>query len=359
MAAMLVDRHIADFNVRRPIGPFADMENSDNIITSQQCHLVTARPNQPHLIFAMNCDILLITSGLDVHRIPFVRLIHCFLDRCEISGTVQRDDDGPGCNRPWSVSPCKTGRKKDRETGVRFRQPTHGLCSYIQDQREVNSARSGCSARGFFQQAQVCSAAMILVGLTGGLATGKTTAANMFKDCGAVRIDADQLAREVVEPDRPAWREIVKTFGSVILHRDRTLNRSALASVVFRHQRKRRTLERIIHPRVARRQATLTRVAARKNPRAVIIYEVPLLFEAGVDKRVDSIVVVTANRETQIARLKRRNGFTRAEALRRIQSQLPLAAKKARADFILNGTIPRAALRAEVRRLYRVFQRLA
>ncbi len=158
---------------------------------------------------------------------------------------------------------------------------------------------------------------MILVGLTGGIATGKSTVAGMFKRCGATVIDADALAREVVEPGKPAWREIVKTFGKDVINPDRTLNRQTLGVMVFGHPAKLRRLERIIHPRVAREQIRLTKQAARNDPKAVVIYDVPLLFEAGIDTRVDTTIVVTADRETQIARLKKRNGLSRAEALRR------------------------------------------
>ena len=194
----------------------------------------------------------------------------------------------------------------------------------------------------------LCSAAMILVGLTGGVATGKSTVAKMFKRCGAVIIDADQLAHDVVKPGKPAWLEIVKTFGRAVLNPDRTLNRRELGAVVFGSRTKLRQLEQIIHPRVAREQARLTKQAARKDPHAVVIYDVPLLFEAGIDKRVDHTIVVTANRETQIARLKKRNGLSRAEAIRRIRSQMPLAKKIQRADHVLNGTLSRPSLRQQV-----------
>jgi dephospho-CoA kinase len=190
---------------------------------------------------------------------------------------------------------------------------------------------------------------MILVGLTGGVATGKTTVAKMFQRCGAVVIDADVLAREVVKPAKPAWREIVRTFGNGVLNPDRTIDRRALGAIVFHDKAKLRLLERIVHPRVAREQARLTRQAVRKDPRAVIIYDVPLLFEAGIDKRVDRVIVVTADRETQIARLKKRNRFARADALRRIRNQMPLAEKMRRADFVLPGTLTPASLRQAVR----------
>ena len=182
---------------------------------------------------------------------------------------------------------------------------------------------------------------MILVGLTGGVATGKSTVARMFKQCGAVVIDADQLARDVVKPGKPAWRAIVTLFGKTVLNPDRSLDRQALGSIVFRNRTKRRLLERIIHPRVAREQQRLVSRIAKRKPHAVVIYEVPLLFEAGVDKRVDKTIVVTADRETQIARLKKRNGLSRAEAIRRIQTQMSLSKKVRLADIVIDGTLRR------------------
>lgn len=189
---------------------------------------------------------------------------------------------------------------------------------------------------------------MIFVGLTGGVATGKTTVANMFRRCGAVVIDADELARQVVTPGKPAWRDIVRTFGKQILKPDRTINRHALGAIVFHDKKKLRRLERIIHPRVAREQARLTKQAARKDPKAVVVYDVPLLFEAGIDKRVDKIIVVTADRDTQVARLKKRNGLTRAEALRRIKSQMPMSKKRRFADYVVDGTTVPKHLEAHV-----------
>ena len=200
---------------------------------------------------------------------------------------------------------------------------------------------------------------MILVGLTGGVATGKSTVAKMFKECGAVVIDADELAHEVVKPGKSAWREIVKTFGKTVLNTDRSLNRQALGRIVFRNPEKRRRLERIIHPRVAREQARLTKQAARTDPQAVVIYDVPLLFEAGIDTRVDTTIVVAADRKTQVARLKKRNGLSQAEAVRRIRSQMPLAKKIQRADHVLNGTLPRPSLGQQVSLLLKDLRLLA
>jgi dephospho-CoA kinase len=193
---------------------------------------------------------------------------------------------------------------------------------------------------------------MILVGLTGGVATGKSTVAKMFKQCGAAVINADLLARQVVEPGKPAWRAIVKLFGRTVLNQDRSLDRQTLGRIVFHNPKKRRQLERIIHPRVAREQQRLVHRIAKRKPHAVVIYEVPLLFEAGVDKRVDKIIVVTVDRNTQIARLNIRNGFSHAEALCRIRSQMPLAKKIQQADHVLNGTLSRPSLRKQVGQLF-------
>jgi dephospho-CoA kinase len=196
------------------------------------------------------------------------------------------------------------------------------------------------------------SSRMLLIGLTGGVATGKSTVAKLFKECGAVVIDADALARQVVQPGKPAWRDIVRLYGKRVLEDDGTLNRPALARIVFHNPRKLRMLGRIIHPRVAREQSRLTRDLTRKDSDAIIVYDVPLLFEAGVDKRVDRIVVVVADRQTQITRLQRRNHLTSAEALRRIRSQMPLAQKSKRADYVLEGTLPLPQLRRAVKQIY-------
>ncbi|MGQ0810426.1 MAG: dephospho-CoA kinase [Nitrospiraceae bacterium] len=203
------------------------------------------------------------------------------------------------------------------------------------------------------------SAAMILVGLTGGVATGKSSVAHMFQRCGAAVIDADVLARQVVEPGKPAWREIVDMFGRQILRPDRAIDRHALAHMVFRNPVQLKQLGAIIHPRVAREQARLTREIAAKDPRAVIIYDAPVLIEAAAHRRMDKIIVVTADQRTQISRLQKRNGFSRAEALRRIRSQIPLWKKIELADHVIDGARPIEKLRREVKLVYRAISRLA
>ena len=196
---------------------------------------------------------------------------------------------------------------------------------------------------------------MILVGLTGGLASGKTTVAGLFQECGAFVIQADQLARIVVAPGRTAWKEIVNTFGPQVLQPDRTLDRVALADLVFQHPGKLAALNRIVHPRVAREQVRQTNAIARRHPHAVIIYDAALLIEARAHERMDRVIVVTASQPIQLQRARQRDGLTKKEALGRIRGQLPLRTKRRFADYVLNGTLPVTRLRPQVQQLYREF----
>jgi dephospho-CoA kinase len=197
---------------------------------------------------------------------------------------------------------------------------------------------------------------MVIVGLTGGLGAGKSTIAGIFQACGAAIIDADQLARDVVKPGKPAWKDIKRQFGPGVLHSNQTLNRQTLAKIVFHHPSKLKILQKIIHPRVAREQATRTRAIGKAHPQAVIIYDAALLIEAGAHRRMDHVIVVKADRSTQISRVCRRDGLTKTAALRRIKQQIPLRQKLQYADTILDGTWPRQRLRLAVKSLYRTYR---
>jgi dephospho-CoA kinase len=201
--------------------------------------------------------------------------------------------------------------------------------------------------------------AMILVGLTGGVACGKSSVARLFQDCGAILIDADVLARAVVEPGKPAFKAIVKAFGNKVLAADGTLNRAALATLVFRSPAKLKTLNAIVHPRVAREQAKLVRAIHAQEPEAVIIYDAPVLFEAGAHRRMDKIIVVSADEQTQITRLRNRNHLSKAEALRRIRSQIPLERKIKLADYVIDGTLSYEQTKHEVERIFAELKQLA
>ncbi len=200
---------------------------------------------------------------------------------------------------------------------------------------------------------------MILVGLTGGVACGKSSVARLFQDCGAILIDADVLARTVVERGKPALKDIARVFGKKTLLPDGTLNRPALAKIVFGSPAKLKKLNAIVHPRVAREQARMTREIATQEPRAVVIYDAPVLIEAGADKRVDKIVVVSADEQTQIKRLHNRSHLSKTEALRRIKSQMPLAKKTAMADYVIDGTLSYEQTKHEVQRIYAELKQLA
>jgi dephospho-CoA kinase len=165
-----------------------------------------------------------------------------------------------------------------------------------------------------------------IIGLTGGIASGKSTVARILEGLGVVIIDADQLAREVVAPGEPAYLAIVAEFGEEILNADRNLDRRALGKIVFADPAARRRLELITHPAIAS-LADKKLAALREAGTPVVIYMAPLLIEAGVTSRVDEIWVVYADQETQVMRLMQRDGISRVEALQRLAAQMPMAEK--------------------------------
>jgi dephospho-CoA kinase len=192
----------------------------------------------------------------------------------------------------------------------------------------------------------------LLVGLTGGIATGKSTVSNLFRDLGCVVIDADLLAREVVEPDEPAYRAIVAEFGPGVLHADGTLDRKKLGAIVFAEPARRARLEAMTHPeiraRLARRLAELT----ERQFHGIVIFDAPVIVESGNHRTVDRLIVVTTDEATQSARLRARDGMSGDEATRRIESQIPLEKKAKLADFVIDNSGPPAATAAQVRRVY-------
>ncbi len=178
---------------------------------------------------------------------------------------------------------------------------------------------------------------MILVGLTGGIASGKSAASKIFKKLGAYIIDADVLAREVVEPLKPAWRGVVKNFGKGVLNKDNSINRKKLAEIVFNNKKKRELLNSIVHPRVLKRAKEIEKEIVKKDPEAVIIFDAALLIESGAYKKMDKNIVVYADEDVQVKRLIKRDGLTKDEAKKRIKAQMPLRQKVRFADYIIDG----------------------
>lgn len=180
---------------------------------------------------------------------------------------------------------------------------------------------------------------MFKIGLTGGIASGKSTVLTYFKDKGIPYIDADIVAREVVEPGTEGLQAIVETFGSNVLHADGTLNREALGAIVFHNEEKRQLLNSCLKTHIRNRIMELTSQYEQGNT-PILIYDIPLLIEGEWYTMMDEVWLVYVNETTQIERLMSRNGYTREDALARINSQMRLDDKRAYADIIVdnNGT---------------------
>ena len=193
---------------------------------------------------------------------------------------------------------------------------------------------------------------MRIIGLTGGIASGKTSVASLLERLGAAVVDADRLAREVVEPGEEALSGIVAAFGEKVLNSDGTLNRAALGEIVFSDQAARRSLEAITHPAIRRRaEEKLARLQEGGVKEA--FYVAPLLFEAGLASRVSEVWVVYLDQETQLERLMARDGLDREAALARIASQMPMEEKKRLGRIVIDNRGSREELEAQVLRLWR------
>jgi dephospho-CoA kinase len=191
---------------------------------------------------------------------------------------------------------------------------------------------------------------MIRVGLTGGIASGKSLVAEELAKLGAAVIDADVLAREVVEPGTPGLAAVVARFGDAVLT-DGRLDRARLGALVFADPAARRDLERIIHPAVRARAAELERAAAEAGA-AVVVHVIPLLVETGQADDFDRVVVVDVDPATQRERLLRRDGFTEAEADRRIAAQAAREDRLAAADVVLDNLGSVTQLKSQIRHLW-------
>lgn len=194
----------------------------------------------------------------------------------------------------------------------------------------------------------------MLIGLTGGIASGKSLVAEALKRLGAHLIDADEIAREVVKPGLPAYLDIVKEFGEGILDPDKTINRKALGKLVFSNPEIRKRLEQITHPRILDEINKNVKAVKGKNPDAIIVVDAALLIEVGLYKKMDKVIVVYADEKTQIERMMKRDGFTMDEAKNRISAQMPLQEKRKYADFVIENVegMGKEEVREEVKRIF-------
>lgn len=178
---------------------------------------------------------------------------------------------------------------------------------------------------------------MLNVGLTGGIGCGKSTVAKMLADKGARVIDFDALTHDVQAPDRPAWRTIISLFGEGVLNADRTIDRTKLAALVFDDKNMLKRLNDIVHPIVLEAWHQQLKEIEKEYPEAIVLSDVPLLMEIGLEHLVDLVVLVYAPPEEQIRRIMERNGYTRDEAQKRLSAQMPIDEKIPRADIVIHN----------------------
>jgi dephospho-CoA kinase len=194
---------------------------------------------------------------------------------------------------------------------------------------------------------------MTIVGLTGSVGTGKSTVTNFFRELGAYVIDWDELARKVTSPRSEAWKEITEHFGKSTLNEDLTINRQKLADIVFSDQKKLAKLDQIVHPKVFQEDERITNEIRGHDPNALIIKDIPLLFELTHPISVDKIIVVSASEPTQLRRLKEK-GMSREDAQNRMKCQLPLEEKIKSADFVVNNDGTEEETKRQAEEIYRL-----
>ncbi len=194
---------------------------------------------------------------------------------------------------------------------------------------------------------------MRVLGLTGGIGSGKSMVAQIFARLGAVVIDADQLAREIVEPGQPVLQEIATAFGRDVLLSDGRLDRSKLAGIIFADPAKRARLDAITHPRIRARMDE--EIRARRSGPGVLIVDIPLLYENARTHSVERVIVVWVDPQTQLRRIRQRDGLSAEAARQRIAAQMPLDAKRGRADHVIDNSGSREDTRRQVEAIYHLY----
>lgn len=196
----------------------------------------------------------------------------------------------------------------------------------------------------------------MIIGLTGGIATGKSTVSAMLAELGASIVDADQVAREVVLPGEPALRQVAEVFGQAVLQEDGTLNRKKLGKIVFADENKRKQLEAILHPAIRRVMAERIDRLERENPARLVVADIPLLYEVGLDSLYPEVLLVYAPAPVQMKRLAERDGLTEREARQRLDAQMPIETKKRKATWVIDNS---GTLEETRRQVLAFWQRMA
>lgn len=200
---------------------------------------------------------------------------------------------------------------------------------------------------------------MLIVGLTGGIASGKSLVTRMLRELGSHVIDADKIVHDLLAPGQDVNREVIEHFGKDIRLPDGSIDRRKLGDVVFSDPEKRAWLNRCIHPRVFEAYHIQAKHISNREPGAIVVLDAALLIETGYHRNMDKVLVVYARREDQIKRLRERDRFTEEQAVARINSQMPLEEKKAVADYVIDNRGTREETEKQVREIFEILRREA
>jgi len=195
----------------------------------------------------------------------------------------------------------------------------------------------------------------LIIGLTGGIVSGKSTVASMFRDLGAKIIDADKLGHSVILPNKPAWKKIVKIFGKDILQNDLTIDREKLGKIVFANQTLLKKLNEITHPEITKlikKEINLARNETH-NQEKILIIDAALIYEAKIDRFMNKIIVVYIDKDEQIRRLIKRNNLSKDEALQRIKSQMSMKEKVKMADYVIDNSSSLDKTKEQVKKIWK------
>ncbi len=192
----------------------------------------------------------------------------------------------------------------------------------------------------------------ILVGITGGMGSGKSTVSEIISRLGGHIIDADQICRRLVEPGNQAWKEVVQALGSEIVLPDQTLDRKKIAQIIFSDSEKKDLLEKILHPKVFEEEQEEFESLSKENPSSIVILDAALLIESGNYRKVDKVVVVACPEDLQIRRIVAKGRFTEKDARLRIRHQMPLEEKRVLADYVLENDSSLESLERRVEELF-------